>query len=312
MLLTNEQLKTYDGVGEGVPIYLALNRTIYDVSSSPHIYGPGGPYSSLAAKDASRSYITTCFDPVNDLVPYFGGVEEIYVPLWLSKKPPKDEMDEMAGGDRRKEIYQGKDAEDVMEDIRRKVGLRKFRKYQRVAYEKAHERVRQQVQTWEGMFERKGYPIIGKVIGVNETDISLWKKLKFCEAAKKQRPPMTESLSEAMEDQQMDKMNLDMKTPKPKKKAGKPKKKPKKEKGAEADEESEADRPPVDEADDIYAAHRGGHEENPKANANFEDMRPGGQYGLKEGQEPAEWPEAIQNVMGGEVREEESDERDEL
>ncbi|KAL9088656.1 MAG: hypothetical protein Q9159_002992 [Coniocarpon cinnabarinum] len=202
LLLTNEQLKAYDGTDPSRPILLALNRTIYDVSASPHVYGPNGMYSQLAAKDASRSYITTCFDPANDLVPYLGGVEEIYVPLWLSKKlqnkeEAKDlapELDAVAEG----EVMEGMGMRALIDELQRKIGRRTSRLMREEAYEKARERVRAQIKTWEGMFNKKEYPIVGRVVGVNETDERLWRNLTFCEAALKQRPPLVESLSEAM------------------------------------------------------------------------------------------------------------------
>lgn len=192
--LTNEELAAYDGNSPDKPILLALNRTIYDVSTSPQVYGPGGMYSQLAAKDASRSYITTCFDPKDDLVPYFGGVEEIYVPLWLSKKPPQDELDEIAKG----EVMEGVGMQGIIDTITKKLGIKRTRLMRQEAYAVARERVRAQVKQWESMFEKKEYPVVGKVIGVDEEDSKKWKGLKFCDAAKNQRPPIGESLAEAM------------------------------------------------------------------------------------------------------------------
>lgn len=151
-------------------------------------------YSSLAAKDASRSYITTCFDPVDDLVPYLGGVEEVYVPLWLSKNAKQEELDEIAKG----EIMEGMGMKGLIDSVQKKIGRRKSRLLKEEAYEKARERVRAQIKTWEGMFEKKEYPVVGRVVGVDEKDEGKWKDLKFCEAALKQRPPLTESLVDAM------------------------------------------------------------------------------------------------------------------
>ena len=192
--LTNAELAAYDGSDPNKPVLLALNRTIYDVSASRRVYGPGGPYSQLAAKDASRSYITTCFDPEHDLVPYLSGVEEVYVPLWLSKKPGQAELDAIASG----EVMEGMDMAAMIDNLQKKIGRRKSRLMREEAYAKAEERVRAQIQTWEGMFTKKDYPVVGKVVGINETDERLWKNLTFCEAALQQRPPLAESLTEAM------------------------------------------------------------------------------------------------------------------
>ena len=151
-------------------------------------------YSSLAAKDASRSYITTCFDPKEDLVPYLGGVEEIYVPLWLSTKPAKEELDEIATG----EVMEGMGMKGLIDGIQKKVGRKRSRLMKEEAYEKGRDRVRAQIRTWEQMFEKKKYPKVGRVVGVDENDESNWKHLGFCEAARKQRPSNAESLGEAM------------------------------------------------------------------------------------------------------------------
>ena len=44
-----------------LPLYLAINGSVYDVSVSRTIYGPGGPYSKFAGKDAARAWVTGCF-----------------------------------------------------------------------------------------------------------------------------------------------------------------------------------------------------------------------------------------------------------
>lgn len=193
--LTNAQLAAYDGNDPDRPILLAINRTIYDVSSSRAVYGPGGAYSKLAAKDASRSYVTTCFDPVHDLVPYLGGVEEIYVPIWLSHNPPQDELDQIAEG----EVIRGMGIEKVIEQLKLKIGRKKVKQLQKEAYDAARERVRAQIKTWEGMFAKKEYPIVGRVVGVDDSDKKLWRDLRFCKEATAQRPPISDSLGRAME-----------------------------------------------------------------------------------------------------------------
>lgn len=192
--LTNEQLKAYDGSDPSKPLYLALNRTIYDVSSSPHIYGPGGPYHKLAAKDASRSYVTTCFDPEQDLVPYLGGVEEVFVPLWLSKNPSQKELDSIAKGD----VMEGMGMKGLLDQIQKQIGRKKTRLMREAAYEEALDKVRAKIQTWEGMFAKKEYPVVGRVVGVDDADESKWKDLKLCDDALAQRPPLAESMSQVM------------------------------------------------------------------------------------------------------------------
>jgi predicted heme/steroid binding protein len=76
--LTDTQLLRYDGREPSRPIYLALNGTIYDVTSNPRIYGPGGMYSVFSGRDATRGFVTGCFavDNVADL----RGVEWVFIP----------------------------------------------------------------------------------------------------------------------------------------------------------------------------------------------------------------------------------------
>jgi len=79
LYLTPEQLSAYDGTDPTKPIYLAINHTIYDVSSNPRTYGPGGSYHYFAGCDASRAYVTGCF--ADDRTPDMRGVEEMFLPL---------------------------------------------------------------------------------------------------------------------------------------------------------------------------------------------------------------------------------------
>ena len=66
--LTEAELATYDG-SNGRPIFIAVNGSVYDVSASPELYGPGGSYSFFTGKDGARAYITGCFatDLTHDL-----------------------------------------------------------------------------------------------------------------------------------------------------------------------------------------------------------------------------------------------------
>jgi predicted heme/steroid binding protein len=84
------ELEAYDGTDPKRPIYVGLNGSIYDVSASPHTYGPGGSYSFFAGRDAARAFITGCFQ--EDLTPDMRGVEEMYIPVETSKSLSKGEM----------------------------------------------------------------------------------------------------------------------------------------------------------------------------------------------------------------------------
>src|ERR1700753_2364716 len=87
VLLTDAQLTLYNGTDPTLPVYLALNGTIYDVSAGRQIYGPGGSYHVFAGKDAARGFITGCFK--EDSTPDLRGAEWAYVPIDV---PPFDEL----------------------------------------------------------------------------------------------------------------------------------------------------------------------------------------------------------------------------
>ena len=61
-VFTVSQLAQYDGSDPEKPVYLAIKGKVYDVSAGRSYYGPGGSYSFFSGKDATRAYITGCFD----------------------------------------------------------------------------------------------------------------------------------------------------------------------------------------------------------------------------------------------------------
>ncbi len=51
---TRDALKQFDGTNESLPIYVALDGYIYDVTAGASFYKPGGTYHSIAGIDATR------------------------------------------------------------------------------------------------------------------------------------------------------------------------------------------------------------------------------------------------------------------
>lgn len=64
--ITLEQLGAYDGKDPAKPILIAIRGQVYDVSRGRLFYGPQGPYSLFAGRDATRALALMSFDP-NDL-----------------------------------------------------------------------------------------------------------------------------------------------------------------------------------------------------------------------------------------------------
>jgi membrane-associated progesterone receptor component len=55
------ELLEFDGT-DGKPIYFGVRGRVFDVSSGRNFYGPGGPYSNFAGRDASRGLAKGSFD----------------------------------------------------------------------------------------------------------------------------------------------------------------------------------------------------------------------------------------------------------
>lgn len=60
--LTEAQLAKHDGTDPKLPIYMAIDGQVFDVTEGRKFYGPGGSYSFFAGKDAARAYATGCFE----------------------------------------------------------------------------------------------------------------------------------------------------------------------------------------------------------------------------------------------------------
>ncbi|KAL8846573.1 MAG: hypothetical protein Q9221_008339 [Calogaya cf. arnoldii] len=151
--LTPDQLSLYNGTLPSLPIYLSLNASIYDVSSSPHLYGPGGPYHFFSGRDATRAFITGCFK--EDLTHDIRGVEEMFVPI--------DDPEEGV-------------VSSKVRKTRRERDLRVARR-----------KVREAVEGWRGLFNGgKGgrYFWVGTVVGLEEGG----EVRGLCEAAREGRP----------------------------------------------------------------------------------------------------------------------------
>ncbi|KAL8786540.1 MAG: hypothetical protein Q9195_008171 [Heterodermia aff. obscurata] len=160
IFLTDRELAAYDGSNPSLPIYVAINGSIYDVSVSPHFYGPGGSYSFFAGRDATRAYVTGCFQ--EDLTPDLRGVEEMFMSV--------DED----GGER-----------ETKEEKRE--GKLRLERERRVARKK----VRDTVRGWESMFDggKDGkYFWVGRVKREEGWEGKLGPVRELCKKAREGRP----------------------------------------------------------------------------------------------------------------------------
>ncbi|CAG8502151.1 4761_t:CDS:2 [Ambispora leptoticha] len=67
IMFTLEELSKYDGSDPDLPIYLAINGEVFDVTQGRDYYGKGGSYGFFSGRDASRAYITGCFSSPSHL-----------------------------------------------------------------------------------------------------------------------------------------------------------------------------------------------------------------------------------------------------
>ncbi|RMZ78356.1 hypothetical protein DV738_g3909, partial [Chaetothyriales sp. CBS 135597] len=131
--LTLEELALFNGTDPELPIYLAVNGTIFDVTPGSRTYGPGGSYHAFAGKDATRALVTGCFaeDTTSDL----RGAEEVYLPI--------EDLEE----------------EDITKRERKLRAERERRE--------AKKRVLQTVQGWEDFYNKHAkYIEVGKVLDI--------------------------------------------------------------------------------------------------------------------------------------------------
>lgn len=79
---------------EGRPVYLAVCGRVFDVSPGRNFYGPGGPYSNFAGRDASRGLACGSFD--EDML-----TKDLNAPLDKLEGLDEEQMDALRGWEER-------------------------------------------------------------------------------------------------------------------------------------------------------------------------------------------------------------------
>ena len=90
---TPHTLLPYNGE-DGGPVYFAVRGKVFDVSRGRNFYGPGGPYSNFAGRDASRGLACGSFD--EDML-----TKDLDGPLDKLDDLGRDEMEALQGWEER-------------------------------------------------------------------------------------------------------------------------------------------------------------------------------------------------------------------
>lgn len=75
IFLTPYELSLRNGTDSSLPIYVAISGRMYDVTASPGIYGPKGPYAFFSGKDAARAFVTGCFEKKDEFTHDIRGLD---------------------------------------------------------------------------------------------------------------------------------------------------------------------------------------------------------------------------------------------
>jgi predicted heme/steroid binding protein len=161
-------LSTYNGSDPSLPIYVAVNGSIYDVSASPRFYGQGAGYNVFAGRDASRAFVTGCLE--EDLIPDLRGVEDMFVPMDLEQPPvvPEDAT-----------------------EAERKASRREWKLRREQARAVGRQKVRETIEIWVKTFDgglKDKYWKVGHVKMPKDYKKNLGPPNKLCQRALDQRP----------------------------------------------------------------------------------------------------------------------------
>ena len=98
------ELKDYDGTDYDGPILLGADGKVFNVWRGRHFYAPGGPYASMAGRDATRQLAKNRLDGDPDYEPDDGAplnpAERASLALWVASFEGKyDVVGKLVDGD---------------------------------------------------------------------------------------------------------------------------------------------------------------------------------------------------------------------
>lgn len=181
--LTDAELLAFTGEDPEKPIYVALNGTIFDVSSGRGFYGPGGHYGHFAGRDATRAWVTECFDK-EYLTWDMKGVEKMFLPVWMDER-----MEEAAAGrsDDKAMNALGDQAKAMIDKFGKVSKKEKSRRREEDA-EEAKKGIEQAMGHWMNFFKgNPKYREVGVVVGREDLPEDR-EDVGLCEEALKKRP----------------------------------------------------------------------------------------------------------------------------
>ena len=76
-VLNTNELKRFDGTDPSLPIYLALEGLVYDVTAGRKFYAVGGPYHWLAGRDSTNDLHIAGGDIIKRKYPVIGRLEPL-------------------------------------------------------------------------------------------------------------------------------------------------------------------------------------------------------------------------------------------
>ncbi|KAF8539596.1 hypothetical protein BDD12DRAFT_837210 [Trichophaea hybrida] len=159
--LTDESLALYTGANPDLPIYVAVNGSVFDVSSNPGMYGPGGGYQFFAGKDATRAFVSGCFQ--QDLTWDLRGLEEMFI-TGKGREEDNAELEEITKLEQQRRDGTLGEGLGVHEKVKMEGRIRWLKGRREKRRKEAWEKVEKQIKHWDNFFRSHDrYFYVGKV-----------------------------------------------------------------------------------------------------------------------------------------------------